>query len=293
MLKLKATVRNLLPDWLLMRIEFLRHIGYWPNLRAPRAYSEILLSKLLRDDGKANAHYADKVTAREFVRERIGEKYLVPAALVTSDPMDLTSTSLPKGVAVKSSAGSGMVRIVRDTTTVDWGSLVPEFSRWLGRDYSRRHREKVYSHLAPRLLVEELLESGDLSLPDDYKVYVFKGQARFLQYISGRGVDIRQTMYFPDGRPMPSVSKGFPVHDEPPLPAADFVELVRVAEALAADIDFVRVDLYWVSGRVYFGEMTFYPGAIRTEFKPREFDEELGSVWLHGGRISDKWASHV
>lgn len=289
-MKLKTIVRNLLPDWLLMRIEFVRHIGYWPRLNQPRSYSELLLRQLLKDDGRSNARFADKAAARDFVRERLGAEYLVPAVLITAQPAELARTELPMGVVVKSSAGSGMVKIIRDTTQAEWGALIPQFEGWLAHDYSRRHREKVYAHYPSRLVVEELLGSDDKNPPADYKVYVFNGKAKLIQLISDRGTDTRQTVYFPDGRPMPRVSKGFPIHSQPPRLTADLGEIVWVAEALAAGLDFVRVDLYWVDNRVYFGEMTFYPAALRTEFRPREFDFELGSVWLNGGSVSEKWA---
>lgn len=274
-----------------MRLEFLRHVGYWPNLQNPRSYSEILLKRLLKDDGREHSRYADKVEARHYVREQLGDQYLVPTLLVSRNARELLGTKFSKGIVVKSSAGSGMVRIIHDPLTADWSSLIVEFDAWLNRDYSKRHREKVYGHFPPQLLVEELLESHNLMPPADYKVYVFNGTAQLIQYISGRGTDIRQTIYYPDGRPMPEVSKGFRKHDIPPKPEADFSKLVWVAETLAESLDFVRVDLFWVGGRIYFGEMTFYPGAIRTEFKPRDFDRELGAVWLHGGHISDKWGA--
>ena len=56
--------------------------------------------------------------------------------------------------------------------------------------------------------------------------------------------------------------------------------MITVAEELAGDIDFFRVDLYDVGDRIVFGEMTVYPNAGRGEFDPPEFDEKLGAFWL-------------
>lgn len=284
-------IRNLLPNWLLLRLAFRRRIGYWPRLNPPRSYSERLLKKLLLDDGKATAPLADKVAVRQYVKERIGEQFLIPMVMVTNQPSDLLTAQLPKSIVVKSSSGSGMVTLIPDTSKAAWDELIPMFTAWLENDYSRLHRETVYAHVTPQLLVEEMLSPHSASPPADYKVYVFNGKARFLQLISGRGTDIRQSIYFPDGRPMPSVSKGFPPHDEPPVLTADLPQLIEISEALGAGLDFVRVDLYWVDGRVYFGELTFYPAAVRTSFLPQAFDEELGNVWLHGTAVDDKWAS--
>lgn len=289
-MSLKTTVRNLIPTWLLMRLEFRRHIGYWPRLKNPTSYSEKLLKQLISDDGKANARLADKVEARGFVAERIGDEYLVPLVLVTERANVIASATLPESVVVKASVGSGMVELIPNTSQANWQRLVPTFAGWLRRDYGRRHRERVYSHFPPRLLVEEMLDSGGEGPPADYKVYVFGGKAQLIQYISGRGTDTRLSTYFPDGTPMPSVTKGFPSHYEPPALEADLEAIVAISEKLAEGLTFVRVDLYWVNNRVYFGEMTFYPGAIRTEFRPREFDQELGRVWSGGGSIGRSWA---
>ena len=53
----------------------------------------------------------------------------------------------------------------------------------------------------------------------------------------------------------------------------------HLAEKLAESIPFVRVDFYYVNGRIYFGEMTFYPASGFGKFVPEEWDYKLGE-WL-------------
>lgn len=58
-------------------------------------------------------------------------------------------------------------------------------------------------------------------------------------------------------------------------------EMVRIAEVLASDFEFVRVDLYDFKGKIYFGELTFSPwGGIMNSYSNdgidilgRKFDE--------------------
>ena len=57
-------------------------------------------------------------------------------------------------------------------------------------------------------------------------------------------------------------------------------EMKRIAEDLSKEFPCVRVDLYWVNNRVYFGELTFYPWTGYVVFDPREFDMILGEKFI-------------
>lgn len=56
-------------------------------------------------------------------------------------------------------------------------------------------------------------------------------------------------------------------------------EMLELAKKLSKDIPFVRTDFYTVHGKVYFGELTFYPASGLSSFFPKEYDEILGD-WL-------------
>jgi hypothetical protein len=55
--------------------------------------------------------------------------------------------------------------------------------------------------------------------------------------------------------------------------------MIQVAEKLSKNIPFVRVDLYEINGKMFFGELTFYPGSGMEEFRPDEWDYRMGE-WL-------------
>jgi hypothetical protein len=55
--------------------------------------------------------------------------------------------------------------------------------------------------------------------------------------------------------------------------------MVRVAESLAEDFDFIRVDLYSVANKIYFSELTPYPGGVTHRFEPESVDSILGEKW--------------
>ena len=55
--------------------------------------------------------------------------------------------------------------------------------------------------------------------------------------------------------------------------------MLELAEKLSKPFDYVRVDLYSLKGKVYFGELTHYPASGINKFEPQSFDFELGSYW--------------
>ncbi len=55
--------------------------------------------------------------------------------------------------------------------------------------------------------------------------------------------------------------------------------IIQLAEKLSHNIPFVRIDFYETNGRVFFGELTFYPGSGFEEFRPMEWDNKLGD-WV-------------
>ena len=61
--------------------------------------------------------------------------------------------------------------------------------------------------------------------------------------------------------------------DDPKPEALD--EMLRVASALSAPFDFIRVDLYAIDGKVRVGEMTNCPDGGGGEIKPIEMEGKL------------------
>jgi hypothetical protein len=69
----------------------------------------------------------------------------------------------------------------------------------------------------------------------------------------------------------------------PPGPEIDlpptFGAMRSVAERLAREFEFVRVDLYALGDRLVVGELTHYPTGGNKSFDPPEWDAKLGALW--------------
>ena len=59
--------------------------GRWPNLARPQRFSEKTLARMLFDRRPLLATCAGKAETRDLVRDRIGERYLVPLHAVLRD----------------------------------------------------------------------------------------------------------------------------------------------------------------------------------------------------------------
>ena len=157
--------------------------------------------------------------------------------------------------------------------------LVALGESWLAQLYGQGpNREWAYGHVPRRLVVEELLLGADGAVPDDYKFFVFHGTCRYVQVDRGRFGRRTQDFFTHDWEHLP-LSGGHP-WAAPRCPRPERLEeMIRLAERLGRDTDFVRVDLYDLPGRVVFGELTSFPAGGDSPFDPESFNLEFGGHW--------------
>jgi hypothetical protein len=281
--------------------------------RDARTYNEKVLRKMAYDRNPMLVLFADKVASRQYVSSVVGSQYLPEAYAIAEHAADVAWADLPREYAAKVNHASGGVVLVTDRAPLD-RELPPPGSRrgftriavhpdradpqrladlldhWLGMEYSwgpGGRPEWAYQHVPRRVLVEELLPFGEADAPPaDFKCYVFNGRCRVVRVLC-RTTDGAEWDFSADVAMTPAWER-IPVfldpHDPvppsatPPRPAC-LEEMVRVAEALGAAVDFVRVDLYALGERVVVGELTNYPSAATNTFEPASFDLEWGSYW--------------
>ena len=268
--------------------------------RRPTTFREKVRYKMLRDRRDLVVTFADKAAVREHVAAVIGHDYLPRAYAIVDDPRDLLDIEWPDAYVVKPTHGSGAAIVVSPTAPADsrlpearWGwvyrhvrpevvtphDLAAIAAGWVAKLYGQGpNREWVYGQVPRRTIVEELLVGADGGIPDDYKFFVFHGRCWFVQVDSGRFGRRTQDFYRPDWSRIP-MSGGPPWADPERERPAHLDEMIRIAERLGAETDFVRVDLYDVDGRVVFGELTSFPAGGDSPFDPESFNAEFGRPW--------------
>jgi hypothetical protein len=163
----------------------------------------------------------------------------------------------------------------------------------LNSRYGVRKCEWAYRDITPAVVFEKLLIAQDGQIPSDYKFYLFHGRCEFLHVDSGRfSGKWTRTFYDRNWNKLPF---GLRHPIGPPLePPANLSQMIVLAEDLGRPFDFVRVDLYSMEDRIYFGELTHYPGSGLVHFRPEEADLRAGKLWriipnywLHGPEWAD------
>lgn len=262
--------------WVLRR-RMQRSLGYRPDLRRPTTYNEKLAWRILHDDNPLIALTTDKIAVRDYVSDKVGPELLIPLIGTYEQAADIPWDELPTSFVLKASHGCAMNLIVPDKHAVNRSQVLRTADGWLRTNYYEESRERAYRHIPPRLLIEEFLTDDNGDVPADYKFLVFHGRTALIRVHSGRFGDHRVNFFDAELRPVP-VRQIVPIAAGAALPA-EVAGMIPVAEKLAADFDYARIDLYLARGRTWFGEITHHDGNAHAPFRPAEFDRTLGRLW--------------
>lgn len=266
---------------LYVKLQYRYITGHKLNLKNPVRYTEKLQYLRLFSYPKNDlvSLCASRDGAREYVEEKGLASLLIPSFGVYERFEDIPFDALPNSFVLKCTHASGWNEIVYDKKAWDKEASRKKFHKWLKSDYGKKTTEPHYSKIKGRILIEEFIGTKD-ALPTEYKIHVYNGKARYLYVVTGRGKDIRYNHYYIDWTHVPGAQfNGWKETDKPLQKPNNLAEMARIAEKLANGFPFVRVDLYDIDGRIYFGEMTFTPAKGTLIFDDDKTDFEQGE-WL-------------
>jgi len=283
---MRASEREAMPampreddDAALIARRFQGAFGRPPDLGHPTTFNEKIIYKMIHDRRPVLTRLADKLRARDYVAERIGREYLTQLYQVCRSPKEIDWQKLPERFAIKTNHGSGMYILVLDKSGIDASAIASQLDAWLALNFYDRFKEWAYRDIPPAILIEEMLTEDSGALAANWKFFTFDGRAEFLRVdLNWHGrpainnYDRNLTRLHLRGRYQPNAIT------DPKFP--DNIELMfSLADRLGSGLDFVRVDLYNVNGRIVFGELTSYPAAGLDPFYPAEYDVLYGSKW--------------
>ena len=253
--------------------------GNMLNLDNPKRFSEKLQWYKLNGKDPLMRICADKNRVRKYIFD-LGYGYLLNEQYgVFKHVEDIDFDSLPNKFVMKAAHGSGWNIIVKDKNKLNKKKAKMLMRSWLKQDTSWSGREWVYKDMPRSIVIEKYLEdeTGELR---DYKFFCFNGQPRFMQLEVGRNTAHNtRNFYDMDWKLMP-FGKELPHNPNLNVPKPTlFDEMKKIAENLCKPFQFVRVDLYQASGKVYFGELTFFPAGGAPDFVPDQYDEIVGDMW--------------
>lgn len=277
--RIKNTSPKLYPT--ILAQDFQKRTGKPLDLNNPRTFTEKLQWLKLFDVTPIKSRLADKYLVRGWVTEKIGAQYLIPLLGVWEDFDSIDFDALPEQFVLKCNHGCSMNIIVRDKKTFDRERAREKINAWLAVDYgAQRILEPHYSRIDRKIIAEKFMADGDLPQPQDYKFYTFGGKPVYCICMTDRSTNLKQDCFDMNWKPT-----GVEMDDHPPgehpenIPRPKNFELMKkLAAVLAEGFSFVRVDFYEIDGEVYFGEMTFTPGAGNFSYKSEGTDELLGDL---------------
>jgi hypothetical protein len=274
-------VKYFLPDSVFLFLSHRRRVGRFPNLKNPATFNEIILNRCLHPDPLWNV-LADKLAVRDYVRDKVGEKHLVPLLAVPDVFTQEVFDSLPDSFVMKANHGCGFVKVVWNKADVSFPELHRLADEWLSTDFYLASRERHYRPIRPQIYFEKLLIDRNGKVPPDYKINIFdREQGEPLIYtgvVSDRFGSPRHDFYDTQWNRLNIAAAGYPCSEDPAPRPPNWEEVLRVATLLSNGLGYVRVDLYAYDDEIFFGELTFTPGAGVTRFSQDSFDYEWGQL---------------
>jgi hypothetical protein len=258
---------------------FYESVGYFPNIEKPRTFNEKIQWYKLYYNDPVIAKCIDKITFKDFIKETVGDEYVVPSLGVYSSADEINFDELPDRFVIKANFGSSgkEIIIVTDKSKLDIASARKTISSWVKPWW--RDSWGGYEFVRPRILIEEYIEQKDGQVYD-YKFWCFNGEPKYV-YVSinrfkNHAIDIFNTNWEKQDLTFSDIpNSGIQIEKPRNLP-----QMIELSRRISRQFPFVRVDFYELRNRIYIGELTFYPNGGFEVFIPPKWDKELGKMLI-------------
>lgn len=272
--KASILVAKFLGDKLNYSLRYYRNRHRWPNFKHPKDLSERILSSMLSPDFVKYADLADKVKVRDYVKSKGLESILLEQYGSWPDANMINWNILPDKFILKANNGCGGHIVCTDKSSLDKTLVVAKMNDVMNIS-KLSLTEPHYAAIKPLILCEQLMGDG-IVLPEDYKFMCINGIVDHIMVIGGRESGATKCTMSPDWEMLPYMSHIDKLPKTKPDSPKHLAEMIKIAEILSADFEFVRVDLYDFDDRVIFGELTFSPNGGMMYSYTNEAIEEIG-----------------
>lgn len=273
---------NWLPDKVFLNAAFRARFGRKLDLKNPKTFNEKLQWMKLYNRNPVYTMMVDKYLVRNYVREIIGEEYLIPLLGAWDDPDKIDFDKLPMQFVLKCNHNSGLgMCICKDKNKLDIAKVKNDLRKGLKQDYYLTGREWPYKNVPRKIIAEKYMVDESGYELKDYKYYCFDGKVRIVMINSDRMSSLEtKANYFDENYQPLDFVWGYENAKIPPAKPEKFEEMKSLAEKLSEGIPHVRIDFYQTPQGIFFGEMTFFDGSGFDAIEPIEWDYKIGS-WIN------------
>lgn len=267
------------PDkWLIFAL-YTAATGKLPHLHHPLTFNEKIQWMKLYDHNPLYTMIADKYAVRQYVKEKVGEKYLVPLLGKWDSPLEIDFRGLPQQFVLKCNHDSGGVVICDDRDRFDREAAIKKLQYHYRHNQYYVSREWAYKDIRKCVTGEKYLMDQKVKELRDYKFFCFGGVPQIIQVDFGRQHIHKRNLYTPDWQFLDFTIKCPNDRKAAIEKPENLDEMLKVAAKLSRGFLQVRVDLYSVNGETYFGEMTLYHGGGIEPFSSQEYAVKMGN-WI-------------
>lgn len=265
----------LIPDLIYIRMTYYLVFKKKLNLKNPLTYNEKLQFLKIHDRNPLYTKLVDKHLAKEYVSNIIGNEYTIPTYGVWNKYEDINFEKIPEKFVIKCTNGSGGVLICKNRENFDFVKAGKFFSSQLRKNPFYVLREWPYKYVKNKIIIESFLVDESGTELKDYKFFCFNGEPKFFFIASERPHDTRFDFFDLDFNHLPFI-QGHPIAEKTLIKPKNFDKMIEIAKRLSEGLIHVRVDLYNIDGKIYFGELTFYHFSGMVPFEPDEWDYKFG-----------------
>lgn len=288
---MKNFIKKITPNIIHLIYRYYYHHKKIPNLLRPKLFNEKVALRMLKPK-KLYSVMADKIAVREYVKDRIGDKYLIPMLWESQNLTRADWDSLPDSFVLKANHASGTNLIVHSKNMHDFKSVQLLINEWLSTDFSNVNFEKHYKYIKPMLLAEELLISEDGRIPFDYKVHCFNsasGSKFFIQVDYDRFENegsAHSRDFFDEEWNFVPFTLDFKNSAYRACKPNNLNKLLSLSKKLSEGLAYARIDWYIINDEPLFGEITLTHGCAGEKFTPEKYNKIWGELW------DDKYERH-
>lgn len=231
----------------------------FPNLRSPKSLNDQIRWTMLFAQNRKMPELCDKLAVRNYVQERIGDRFLVPL-IAHGNWEEVSRLLIGRRGMLKCTHDSGSALLVDSPSASQINAIGERFRPLLRKEYGVGKGEWPYGMVIPQLIFEELLPGTDSGVsPPDVKVHCVNGAPTLYEVIVDRQRQPHGSLFLPNGTMLKDHIRDdrIPLEEFPMQRAIALLE--KPARQLALGFKYVRVDFYLANDLVFFGEMTFFP----------------------------------
>lgn len=269
---------KVIPDKPYLKLLYRRMTHRKLNLKNPLTFNEKLQWLKLYNRKPEYTMMVDKYRVREYIKEKIGEEYLIPLVWegVWEDADDIDFDALPEQFVLKCNHDSGSAVICKNKNDFDFKAAKKKLNDCLHHNHWWIGREYPYKNVKPCILAEKYMTDESKIELKDYKVLCFDGKPEFIEVDYDRFRDHKTNLYSKNWDYI-DLTIGYPTHKEVMIDRPGVLdEMLELSARLSEGIPFLRTDFYVVDNQLYFGELTFFPGSGFTKIVPEEWNFRLG-----------------